>query len=436
MASTGSNSSAQDVDAAVTHADIVVALTSFNDVETIGSVVQALQDGLAQSFASSTVQFVLADAGSMDRTRDVVREMVGRSALVEVDYERGGNFDELPYHGYPGRAAALRAILQTAQRVNAKGCAVIDANLQPVEPNWIEQLIAPVLSDGFDYVSPYTSGTSTRADQTRHRVSDIQALFRVRLRQPVASDLALATYGRTPDGAGFLGSGRRVSGDRPLAGCRRGICGVRTAKRSSVLAGQRPGDAGGSRYEPRAGAGRAVYGPGAARRYLAARQEVDLGSVFGSLPADEASAPSLNVDELVRSFRLGYRELRKIWTWVLPPRTLVELRKLSATASDGFRFDDRLWASIVYDCTRRQPPGHAPRSLAALADAALLGMVGVIRFPDEEHNTDGDRGARRASVYGFRIGETLPDLAVAMARAPSLSRLADGTKRSSHVGTS
>ena len=91
----------------------------------------------------------------MDRTRDVVREMVGRSSLVEVDHEQGGNFDELPYHGYPGRAAALRAILQTAQRVNAKGCAVIDANLQTVEPHWIERLIAPVLNDGFDYVSPY-----------------------------------------------------------------------------------------------------------------------------------------------------------------------------------------------------------------------------------------------------------------------------------------
>ena len=41
-------------------------------------VVHALRAGLARSFESSDVQFVLADAGSTDRTREVVREIVGR----------------------------------------------------------------------------------------------------------------------------------------------------------------------------------------------------------------------------------------------------------------------------------------------------------------------------------------------------------------------
>ena len=80
-------------------------------------------------FASSAVRFVLADAGSTDGTREAAREIVGPSALVEVEYERGAELGELPYHGQPGHAAALRAILQTAQRLNAKACAVIDASL-------------------------------------------------------------------------------------------------------------------------------------------------------------------------------------------------------------------------------------------------------------------------------------------------------------------
>ena len=263
----------------------------------------ALQDGLAQSFASSSVQFVLADAGSTDGTREVVREMVGRSSLVEVDYERGGNFDELPYHGYPGRAAALRAILQTAQRVNAKGCAVIDANLQTVEPNWIERLIAPVLTDGFDYVSPYYVRHVNEGAITRGIVyPTFRALYGVRLRQPVASEFGCsATSGRTPDRAGFLGCATRVSGDRPLAGCRRGIRRVpdlRSGPRSSR--GGVPRHTGGSHHEPRAGAGRAVRGPRAARRCLAARQGIDHGSSLRQpFRRLNQSAPSLNVDELV-----------------------------------------------------------------------------------------------------------------------------------------
>jgi glycosyltransferase involved in cell wall biosynthesis len=383
MAFTGSNSSVQDADAAVTHADIVVALTSFNDAETIGSVVQALQDGLAQSFVSSTVQFVLADAGSTDRTRDVVREMVGLSSLVEVDYERGANFDELPYHGYPGRAGALRAILQTAQRINAKGCAVIDANLQTVEPHWIERLIAPVLSDGFDYVSPYYVRHVNEGAITRGIVyPTFRALYGVRLRQPVASEFGCsprmvahlieqdfwdaqhASVGIDLWLAAAAVSGKFRTCEAVLG--RRGAASRRTTADLTTSLAQ-------------------VLGA----LFADLEQRVDIwqrvrGSitvpVFGSLPAVEPSAPSLNVDELVQAFRLGYRELREIWTWVLPPRTLVELRKLTETASDRFRFDDRLWASIVYDFAlgdslQVMPRDHLRRSLTPLYSGWLASFV-------------------------------------------------------------
>ena len=189
MASTGSNSSVQEADVAASGADIVVALTSYNDVHTIGAVARALRDGLARYFASSAVRFVLADAGSTDGTREAAREVVGPSALVEVEYERGAELGELPYHGHPGHAAALRAILQTAQRLSAKACAVIDAGLHAVEPDWIERLIAPVLTDGFDYVSPYYVRHVNEGAITKGIVYPMfRALYGVRLRQPAASE--------------------------------------------------------------------------------------------------------------------------------------------------------------------------------------------------------------------------------------------------------
>jgi hypothetical protein len=65
---------------------------------------------------------------------------------------------------------------------------------------------------------------------------------------------------------------------------------------------------------------------------------------------------------------------------VLPPRTIVELRKLTETASDGFRFDDQLWATIVYDFAlgyslRVMPRDHLLRSLTPLYTGWLASFV-------------------------------------------------------------
>ena len=82
----------------------------------------------------------------------------------------------------------------------------------------------------------------------------------------------------------------------------------------------------------------------------------------------------------MESFRLGCRELREIWTWLLPPRTIVELRKLSETPADRFWFDDRLWATIVYDFAlgysfRVMPHDHLLRSLTPLYAGWLASFV-------------------------------------------------------------
>ena len=101
---------------------------------------------------------------------------------------------------------------------------------------------------------------------------------------------------------------------------------------------------------------------------------------FGTAPPLDSQPPSLNVDSLVETFRLGYRELREIWTWVLPPRTIVELRKLTETPLDRLRFDDRMWAGIVYDfavghALRVMPRDHLLRSLTPLYDGWLASFV-------------------------------------------------------------
>jgi hypothetical protein len=58
---------------------------------------------------------------------------------------------------------------------------------------------------------------------------------------------------------------------------------------------------------------------------------------------------TVDVTRLIDSFRLGYRDLHGVWSAALPPATLVELKRLTASAPREFRLPDELWARIVYD---------------------------------------------------------------------------------------
>jgi hypothetical protein len=102
--------------------------------------------------------------------------------------------------------------------------------------------------------------------------------------------------------------------------------------------------------------------------------------VLGTVQPFAAVAPPPAVDAMIESFRLGYRELREIWTWVLPPRTIVDLRKLTEVACDRFLFDDRLWASIIYDFAlgyhlQVMPRDHLLRSLTPLYVGWLASFI-------------------------------------------------------------
>jgi hypothetical protein len=66
--------------------------------------------------------------------------------------------------------------------------------------------------------------------------------------------------------------------------------------------------------------------------------------VFDQEPitADEAQP-------MIESFRLAYGNLQEIWSLVLPPQTLLGLKRLSVLPAANFVMPDSLWARIVFD---------------------------------------------------------------------------------------
>ncbi|HXH25775.1 MAG TPA: hypothetical protein VNI78_11030, partial [Vicinamibacterales bacterium] len=121
----------------------------------------------------------------------------------------------------------------------------------------------------------------------------------------------------------------------------------------------------------------------------AARWQRTRGSVpvqrFGTAAAAEPlRAPAVDVERLLEAFRLGSRELGDIWTWVLPARAIVELRKLADAPVAAFRVDDGLWARVVYDFAlgyrlRVLPREHLLRSLVPLYSGWLASFILQVR---------------------------------------------------------
>lgn len=71
--------------------------------------------------------------------------------------------------------------------------------------------------------------------------------------------------------------------------------------------------------------------------------------IFGAVAASVEPVETVDVRRMVEAFQLGERNLREFWALILPPVTLLELKKLSRLSPDEFHMPDTLWARIVYD---------------------------------------------------------------------------------------
>jgi glycosyltransferase involved in cell wall biosynthesis len=137
-------------------ADILIGIPSYNNARTIGHVIRALQGGLAKYFPYRKAVIVNSDGGSTDGTVEIVKNTIIDDYGSVLLRHRGEPAITLsvPYHGIPGKGSAFRAIFEMAAALNVEACAVVDADLRSITPEWVELLVQPVLREGFDYVAP------------------------------------------------------------------------------------------------------------------------------------------------------------------------------------------------------------------------------------------------------------------------------------------
>lgn len=133
-----------------------------------------------------------------------------------------------------------------------------------------------------------------------------------------------------------------------------------------------------------------------------------------ALPATPSSSPqasssgSANVTadgeeirSLVEGYRLAFNNLREIWALVLPPQSLLALKKLSVSPAEGFSFPPSLWARVVYDFAiafhlRTLNRGHL---LGAMTPLYLAWVASLLRETGGAPSSEG-AVTRTAAAFG------------------------------------
>jgi len=333
--------------------DIVVGVPTHNHGQTVGQVVQAVRAGLLQCFPRARAVIINADGGSSDGTQDLVRAASISDATISSDVRALRTLHSIStkYEGGPASGTALHTILAAADLLQARACAVVSPESTTAEPQWMERLLRPVLSDGRDLVLPV---------YRRHRFDGLliqnlaypmtRAVYRCPVREPYPSDFGFS---------GALGSHFLAQGIWGHAEGRKGtelwLTLLALVERSKVVQSFLGTKA---RLEnPRLDLVEAMRETAGilfssmdtfASTWTSGREPLE-APCHGCEPGGDLEPLRLNRKRLYEAFRLGASELEPVFFSILSAETHGGIRQLATVAEDSFVYSAELWTRTVYE---------------------------------------------------------------------------------------
>ena len=340
--------------------DLLIALPSFNYASTIGSVLKAILAGLNASFTDASILIVNADVGSQDGTPEIVKQTVGDLFPVALIQPLGEGssaspfaLNRLSYSGMPGREEAFRSFFVLTQRLQAKACVVIDANVRSVTAEWMALLVKPVLESGADYVAPVFRRPRYEGSLTNNLIAPLtRSLYGKRVGCQVGGG-----YGFSQRMASALFQKQFLwQGEAARFAIDSWLTTVAVAEGFQVWQAR----LGAKVQDHKAGAADVatslVQAVGASYHYMEHYQDV-WEKPTGSSPVPEIGKPTepevesapIHVERMMKGFRQGLRDLLPIWEVILAPETLAGVLALGLKDDEDFRFPLALWVQTVYD---------------------------------------------------------------------------------------
>jgi hypothetical protein len=163
--------------------ELIVGIPTFKNGKTVARVIQAAAQGL-QSMTALNPVIAVIDGGSSDNTLYVANNVIMPPGVRRVSGL---------YYGVVGKGSGVHALLEMGRALHARAVVVLEADLESIEPHWVERLAAPILSREYDYAAPYYARPLPGGAVTDLIAYPLtRALYNVEVRQPMGGDLALS----------------------------------------------------------------------------------------------------------------------------------------------------------------------------------------------------------------------------------------------------
>jgi len=323
--------------------DIVIGVPSYDSGATISHVLQIIIQGLDHYYRDRKALVVISDGGSTDDTRELARLIDPKSynieSLVTV------------YRGSHGKGSGLRAVFEVAAFLKARAIAVFDSDLLSITPEWIRNVLDPVI-EGYDYVAPDYKRYKLDGTITNTIAYNLtRALYGKKIRQPIGGDFgispALIKFYLDQDvwesDVAKFGIDIWMTTSAIVGGFR--ICQAKLGAKVH------------EHKDPSADLGpmfRQVVGTTfqLMERYedywLRIRRSRDVPSL-GEFVGQEAEAFDVNQDALIEYFKVGLKNFGTVWQNIIDERDFEIIRNLDhIDQNDQFSLPIETWVRIVY----------------------------------------------------------------------------------------
>jgi glucosylglycerate synthase len=250
-------------------------------------------------------------------------------------------------------ASAQRSILAMAASFEARACVVIHSDLAVLNGPSLNLLSGPVMEGKCDLVTPvYPEGKYDGLINKSLLAPLSRALYGRRVHSPLPLDFSAssrvfsrlvdASRGRGYAGPQLLWPANVVASENGQIG--QAYLDVRhTTQTDGLDLTEVLGQLAGSLFQEAEGAAanwQRIRGSQATQQW---------GTPPASAGNGSAAQSPVDPRPLIESFVLGSRNLEEIWRLVLPPVTVLDLKRLTRLEPAQFRMPDELWARVVYD---------------------------------------------------------------------------------------
>jgi hypothetical protein len=333
-------------------ADLLVGVPTLDNASTIEGVLYAIHQAIADGLADHRVLILNSDGGSSDATQALVAAASrSRAATLLASHSlRTLHRIVAPYHGLPGKRAAIRTVFAAADLLQTRAVAIVDPAATTPDAAALLALFGLGLRAPNDFVASCPVRDPREAPLITQVVRPlIAAAFGASFEDPLGGEFVAS--------AAFVADALR----QPVWDNEHLRPGIDLWLRVHALAGPfttvqvhtpaRVRESTPAQPALRTIVQQVLAATWASLDTCAARWmsgvPVALPTTVTRVTADSAAPPTWDVDGLARSCREAVHDLEPLWRRILPDPICRSLR--TAVAHDPLALDDALWADILVE---------------------------------------------------------------------------------------